>query len=203
MLRLHGHRSCAVPHAPFISRTLTACAVAAAAQTTTEFRLSDRPAVFDRAALEARPAVTQTVSYLSGSGLQAHPFVGTSPWGLLNSAGIQPSPAIGNDANSRIVVDQGSDGHRSVYLLGKLNPNFGNLPANAAYSTVVGGATLPLGSGGFARTTAPGDMRGGRYVSNLTDLQLQRATSTVASTGGGMSISFSVNGDVLRRACSI
>lgn len=188
-----------------VRRTLSAFACAAAfgahAAPTTAFSLGgaiDRPAVFDRAALEALPAVEQTVSYQSGSGAQTHTFVGTSLWGMLNSAGIQTNPAVRNDANNRIVVAQGSDGHRSVYSLGELNPSFGNLPALAAYATVVGGSTVPLGTSGFARTTAPGDVRGGRYVSNLSDVQLQRTASTLTGSGGGASTRFSVSGDVLR-----
>ena len=186
-------------------RALVACAVFMAggvhAAPTAEFRLSgaiDRPAVFDRAALEALPAVTQTVTYQSGSGAQTHTFVGASLWGMLNSAGIQTNPNVGNDANTRIVVAQGSDGYRAVYALGELNPGFGNLPALAAYAEVVGGAVVPLGSDGFARTTAPGDARGGRYVSNLSELQLQRTASTVTGIGGGASTSFTVSGAVLR-----
>lgn len=194
------------PHkSSVLGRALAACVFSVAcgvhAAPTTEFRLGgaiDHPAVFDRAALEALPAVTQTVSYQSGSGAQTHTFVGTSLWGMLDAAGIQTNPAISNNANNRIVVARGSDGYRAVYSLGELNPNFGNLPALAAYAEVVGGTAVPLGSDGFARTTAPGDVRGGRYVSNLTDIQLQRTASTVAGIGGGVSTRFSVSGDVLR-----
>ena len=180
-----------------------ACGLAATvhAAPTTQFTLSgaiDRPAVYDAAALEALPAVTQTVTFASGSTPQTRTFVGTPLWGMLNAAGIQTDPAIRNDANNRIVVAQGSDGYRAVYSLGELNPGFGNLPALAAYAEIVGGVTQPLGSDGFARTTAPGDVRGGRYVSNLSEVQLQRTASTVAGIGGGPSSSFTVSGDVLR-----
>lgn len=187
-----------------IGRALTACALAvvfgAHAQTTTQFKLSgaiDRPGTFDLAALEALPAIQQTVTYQSGSGEQTHTFVGASLWGMLNSAGIQTDPVIRNDRNNRIVVAQGSDGHRAVYSLGELNPSFGNVQSLAAYAAVIDGSTVPLGDSGFARSTAPSDVRGGRYVSNLTDVQLQRTASTVTGIGGGPSTSFTVSGDVL------
>ncbi|HMO47034.1 MAG TPA: PEP-CTERM sorting domain-containing protein [Rubrivivax sp.] len=193
------------PHGfSIVGRTLAACAFSAAcgvqAAPTTEFSLSgaiDHPAVFDRDALAALPAVTQTVTFLSGSTPQTHTFAGASLWGMLNSAGIQTNPAIRNDIHNRIVVAQGSDGYRAVYSLGELNPGFGNLQALAAYDRVVNGSPVPLGSDGFARTTAPDDVRGGRYVSNLSGVQLQRTASTVAGIGGGQSSSFSVSGDVL------
>ena len=178
---------------PSLARTLTSCALAAGcavhAAPTTKFLLSgaiDHPTVFDRPALEALPAVNQDR------------FVGTSLWGMLDSAGIRTNPAISNDANNRIVVARGSDGYRAVYALGELNPRFGNIQALVAYAEVVGGVTQPLGDDGFARTTAPGDVRRGRYVSNLSDVQLQRTVSTLAGSGGGISSSFSVTGDVLR-----
>ena len=185
-------------------RLVAALAVAfawsAQAAPSTEFLLGgavDTPAIYDRAALAALPSVTQIVTYQSGSSGQTHRFVGTPLWGLLDKAGIQTDPNIKNDALNRIVVTQGSDGYRSVFALGELNPNFGNLPALAAYDEVLDGANVPLGSDGFARSTAPGDVKGGRYVSNLTQVQLQHTASTVAGIGGGASTSFSVSGDVL------
>jgi len=89
------------------------------------------------------------------------------------------------------VVATGSDGYRVVYSNGELNPNFGNKPAIIAINETVGGTSAPLGADGFARTTAPGDVRGGRYVSNLASLNVVQAPSN-PSQGGGKSTSFTV-----------
>jgi len=198
------------PTPPILSRlgrALAACAFAVAcgvhAAPSTQLALSgaiDRPAVYDLAALEALPSITQLVTYQSGSGGQTHRYVGTSLWGLLDSAGIQTDPSVSNDHLNRIVVARATDNYRSVYALGEINPRFGNRQALVAYAEVIAGSNVPLGDDGFARSTAPGDVKGGRYVSNLTDVQLQRTASTATGIGGGTSSSFSVSGDVLQAA---
>jgi DMSO/TMAO reductase YedYZ molybdopterin-dependent catalytic subunit len=156
----------------------------------------DHPGTFDLAALQALPSTTQTVTFLAGSGSQTHTFVGTSLWGVLDGAGIQTSPSIKNDLLNRIVVATGSDGYRAAYALGELSPNFGNRASLIAYGEQVGSASVGLGTDGFARTTAPGDVHGGRYVSNLVNIDLQSTGSTATGTGGGVSSQFSVTGDV-------
>src|SRR5262249_45610438 len=142
-----------------------------------------------------RPAVEQTVQFISGSGTQTHTYVGTSLWDTLNASTIQVGTAR-NDILNRYVLATGSDGYRVVFSLGELNPNFGNQPNLIAYSEVIGGVPQPLGSEGFARVTVPGDSRGGRYVSNLINFDVRPSGSTQPSLGGGPSTSFSISGQV-------
>lgn len=158
------------------------------------------PASYDLAALQALPSTTQTVSFLSGSTPQTHEYTGVSMWGLLNNSGIVTDPAVKNDVLGKYVVATGADGYRSVFSLGELNPSFGNRADLVAYAETVNGSTQPLGSDGFARTTAVGDVRGGRYVSNLVSLDVFDSASTATGTGGGISNSFTVSGDVLHGA---
>jgi hypothetical protein len=158
------------------------------------------PANYDLAALQALPSTTQTVSFLSGSTPQTHDYTGVSIWTLLNNAGIVTDPAVKNDVLNKYVVATGADGYRSVFSLGELNPSFGNRADLVAYAETVNGAKQPLGSDGFARTTAVGDVRGGRYVSNLVSLDVFDSGSTSAGTGGGVSGAFTVSGDVLHGA---
>lgn len=158
----------------------------------------DRPGVYDLTALQGLPATTQTVSYLSGSGSQTHSYAGTSLWGLIDQAGVQTNPSVHNDLLNRIVVATGSDGYRSVFALGELSPNFGNRQSIVAYGEVAGGVTQPLGADGFARVTSPGDIKGGRYVSNLVNLDVRGTGSQLAGVGGGLSTSFTVTGAVLQ-----
>lgn len=179
-----------------------ACLLATAgamAVPSTQFSLTgavNSPAVFDLAALQALPALTQTVSYTAGGVPQTRTYVGTSLWGLIDGAGIVTNPTPNNDILNRYVLATGSDGYKIVFSLGELNPLFGNRPDLVAYGEVVGGVMQGLGADGFARVTAPGDIRGGRYVSNLVSLDVRASGSTQLGTGGGVSTSFSVSGAV-------
>src|SRR5262249_12531589 len=62
-----------------------------------------------------------------------------------------------------------------------------------------GSTPTDLGNDGFARTTAPTDVRGGRYVSNLANISVYNATaqSQFVSVGGGISQSFALAGQIV------
>ena len=182
---------------------LCTAAVASAAGPTTQFVLDGQvrsPGTYTLADLQALPATSQTVTFLSGSTPQTRTFVGTSLWGVLSQAGIVTTPGVKNDQLNRYVLATGSDGYKTVYSLGELDPGFGNVQSLIAYAETSNGVTLPLTSDGFARTTAPLDIKGGRYVSNLAQLTVQASASTHTGTGGGISTSFSVTGDVKQSA---
>lgn len=187
-----------------VATGLAAAALAAQAATpSTSFTLGGAvaaPTRYDLAALQALPPITQTVSFQTGGGSQTHTFVGASLWGTLQSAGMLTDPAVKNDLLNRVVQVTGSDGYRAVYALGEISPEFGARQALLAWGEVVGGVTQPLGSDGFARSTAPGDVKGGRYVSSLVDVDLQRTSSTARGSGGGVSTRFAVSGAVDRVA---
>ena len=173
----------------------------AMAAASTQFNVSGAvttPSTYDYSSLSALPSTTQIDSFGSGSGAQTHDFQGTSLWGVLNTSGIATNPAVKNDVLNKYVLATGSDGYKVVYSLGELNPNFGNKAALVAYAENKGTGYQPLTTtDGFARTTAPGDVKGGRYVSNLVNLNVASSASTTASLGGGVSTSFSVSGDVI------
>lgn len=154
-----------------------------------------QPKTYDAAALAAISNTTQTVSFLSGSTPQTHTYTGASLWNVINAS----TPVLGsnkNDVLNRIVLATGTDGYRVVYSLGELNPSFGNRPDLVAGAETINGVSAPLGADGFARTTAPGDVKGGRYLSNLVSLDVRASGSTATGIGGGVSTSFSVSGAV-------
>ncbi len=146
--------------------------------------------------LQALPAITQTVNFLGGGSNQTHTYTGASMWGIVNGAGIVTSSARGDILNKYILAT-GSDGYRVVYALSEINPTYGNRPDLVAYAETLNGVSAPLGADGFARTTAPNDLRGGRYVSNLVNLDVRSSASTQSGNGGGTSTQFSVSGGVL------
>lgn len=152
------------------------------------------PGRWDLDALTALPATTQSVSYLSGSSAQTREYTGTDLWGLLATADIRTDPAVKNDLLRKYVTAIGSDGYRAVFALGELSPDFGARGSIVAYAEDMGGTPRPLGADGFARVTAPRDVRGGRYVSNLVGLDVRGVTSTQTGSGGGVSGAFSISG---------
>ena len=179
---------------------LLACAAASAAGPSTSVVVAgavDKPTTFTAATLQALLQVTQTDTFASGSTPQTHTWSGPTLWNVLAATGVQTTPGVKNDILDRYVLATGTDGYRVVFSLGELDPAFGNRASLAATQETIGGKTAPLAGDGFARATAPGDVKGGRYVSNLASLTVRPSGSTVAATGGGPSTSFSVTGAVV------
>ncbi len=181
-----------------LAASITFAAATGAAPVSSQFYLSgvNNPGVYDLTRLEALPPVTQTVTFTSGAGPQTHTYTGADLWNLLGQAGIPTNPAVKGDLLRKFVIAVGTDGYQAVFSLRELSPEFGNGQSLVAYAEETGGTTGPLGSDGFARTTAPGDIKGGRYVSNLVGLEAQSSASVQGGTGGGVSNSFTVSGAV-------
>lgn len=158
----------------------------------------DHPAKVEVAALSARPPIAQALSYSSGSGAQTRSYIGVDLWSLLVDAGLQADPARKNDLLSRYVLATGADGYKVVFALGELNPDFGHKGSTVAYADTASGTSAPLSAAdGPFRVTAPGDVKGGRYVSNLVRLDV--AASGATAVGGGVipSPGFTVSGAVV------
>jgi hypothetical protein len=156
------------------------------------------PASYDAASLAALTPVTQTVSFGSGSGSQTHTYTGARLWDVLSASAITTDPKVKNDILNRYVLATGTDGYKVVFSAGELSPDFGNRPDLVAYAASVGGVPTLLGSDGFARVTAPGDVKGGRYVSNLYNFDVRTSGSTQAGIpGAGTSAQFTVSGAVV------
>ncbi|GAB3105155.1 hypothetical protein GCM10027081_36570 [Cupriavidus yeoncheonensis] len=158
----------------------------------------NRPATLSPAQLQALPAITQQVSYAGSGGRQTRTYTGASLWPLLDQAGITTNPAVHNDLLSKYVVATGAGNYRAVFSLGELSPGFGNRAGLVAYAETIDGSSRPLATNGPLRLTAPGDVRGGRYVSGLTRLEVRSAVSSATGTGGGPSQQLHVGGMVSR-----
>jgi hypothetical protein len=157
---------------------------------TSQFSLSGAgktPGIYTLASLEALPATTETVTYLSSGTSVTATFTGVSIWTLLTDHGIVTNPAIKNDILNYYLQATGSDGYSAIFSLGELDQMFGGSfspPDLIAYEMVVDGVDEPLGvdgSDGFARLVVPGDSRGGCYVSNLVSLAVIDAVPEPAS----------------------
>ena len=159
----------------------------------------DKPGSISLAELKALPSVTQTVQYGMGATRQTRTFTGADLWALLESRGIKTEAAIRSDLLRKFVVATGSDGYRAAFSLAELRPDFGNRGSLVAYAEVKDGAPVVFGGAGV-RVTAPGDMRGGRYVASLARLDVHSSASTKTASGGGPSTRLDVSGAVLRPA---
>lgn len=102
-------------------------------------------------------------------------FTGVSMWDLLVASGISTDP---NTLKTSYVVATGTDNYTVVYSLEEIMPQYGNQGDLVAYSDGFGGS---LGSGGVFRTVVPADMKGGRYMSNLTSLTVVNAVPLPAA----------------------
>lgn len=113
------------------------------------------PAKYDLAALKFLPTA------------QASSYSGVLLNDLLNQAGT----VLDKKKNGILrlgVVAVGSDGYSALIVGGEIAPKFGNVQVLVAYST---NGQL-LSSDGFVRIVVPGDQAMGRFVSNLTELQV-------------------------------
>ena len=175
----------------------TSAALATPSTSVTVGGAVDHPATLGAAALQALPPVTQTDVFTSGSASQTHVYTGPSLWSVVNAAGIQVTPGVKNDLLDRYVLATGTDGYRVVFSMGELSPAFGNRPDLVATQETIAGKTAPLAADGLARVTAPGDAKGGRYVSNLASLTVRASGSTTTASDGGPSSRFTVDGGVV------
>ena len=127
------------------------------------------------------PEYTETNLAVAGA------YTGISLESLLTSSavGIKPDPTQAkNSIISEYVVATGSDGYRVVYSGGELDPSYGGSntlrPDLLAYQ--LNGAAI--GANGAFRTIVPGDTnKGGRYVSNVTNISV-RISATKTGAGG-------------------
>jgi hypothetical protein len=78
-----------------------------------------------------------------------------------------------NDALGFYVRVAATDGYVAVIAWGELDPNFSNKQILVAYEE---DGEL-LSEDGVARLVVPGDVRGGRYVSNISSISLFRAAT--------------------------
>jgi hypothetical protein len=147
-----------------------------AAQATLSGAVADPTIVSPETLAALNQSTTETATYLAGSSPVTDTYTGVSLWTLIQDAGLLTSPAIKNDLLGFAVVATGSDGYRAVISLGEIAPNFGNQQDLVAYADTAG-QLGPGGKDGALRLIVPGDVAGGRYVSNLVSLQIIDATA--------------------------
>jgi hypothetical protein len=132
-------------------------------------------AVFDLSKLERFPPAQANVTYFAAGSVVSESFTGVLLWDLLNNSpvnGIVTNPNTKNDILNKVVIVTGTDCYQSVFGVGEFDPFFGGSQIMVAYAT--GGQSL--GNAGFARIVVPGDKAGGRFVSNIANIEVRDAT---------------------------
>ena len=126
---------------------------------------------FTPADLQALPATNLTVTYRVNGQPQTHSYTGVLLSTLLTQAKPTFDPQVKNDALRYYVLARGSDGYTALISWGELDPGFGNRSVLVAYRQ--DGQPIS-GKEGALRLIVPGDVKGGRSVSALADIQLVR-----------------------------
>jgi len=142
-----------------------------------------KPAVFNLNKLEQFAPAQANVTYFAAGSVVTESFTGVLLWDLLNNSpvgGIVTDPTVKNDILHKIVIVTGTDCYQSVFSAGEFDPFFGGSQIMVAYAT--GGQSL--GSAGFARIVAPGDKAGGRFVSNIANIDVEDAGSSPITPPG-------------------
>jgi hypothetical protein len=145
------------------------------------------------------PVSTLTATYTAAGTPVTDSYTGIKLWDLLTDAGGVTVTSTKNDILSKYVVATGSDGYKAVFSLGEINPSFGAQPVTVAYADT-GGQLGPDGTDGLARMVVPGDIAGGRYVSDLVSLDVKSLPEPGPSGPGGISDSLELSGDVANTA---
>jgi len=132
-----------------------------------EIKAAGKSVTFDVAALQAL-ANGAPVSLSDGSDT----YTGVLLWTLLNgnSVGINNAYSSRKNAiNTMYAMITGSDGYRAMVSLGEINPSFGNKQVLVAYQK--NGNAMPA-SEGNVRLIVPGDVKGGRKISNVIEIKV-------------------------------
>ncbi len=156
--------------------------------------------------------VTQDVNYLAGSTPTSRTYLGVPLFDVAqdalatdnNTPGATNTGNAGRRLIEHYVLSTSTDGYQIAYSLGEMSPNFGGNPSPnqplIAYAQTSGGTTTALddSTDGPFRITSPGDIRGGRYASNVIKLEVGVPPPTPLSgtNPGGQSTTLTVNGKV-------
>ena len=111
-----------------------------------------------------------TVSFVAGTATETHTFTGFLLYDVLTFLHPTFDPAVKNDRLRYYVAATGSDGYQAIVAWGEIDPGFENKAVLLAFTQ--DGKSL---AGGGPRLVVPGDIHGGRYVSDVVSIRLERA----------------------------
>jgi DMSO/TMAO reductase YedYZ molybdopterin-dependent catalytic subunit len=119
--------------------------------------------------LRALPARTVRVTFVSGHGVEHHVYVGPRLFDVLAQTTPQLDPAIKNDKLRYFVSVSASDGYRALVAYGEIDPDLE--AKEVLLATSEDGRSLAADG---PRLVVPGDRHGGRYVTNVVRVYLNK-----------------------------
>lgn len=122
--------------------------------------------------LKAYPVHTVDVTFQAGTATQQHHYVGALLTDVLATAQPRFDPTIKNDQLNFWVSATGSDDYSALVAYGEIDPGFGARQVLLAYQED-GNDLCTSGP----RLVVPGDVKGGRYVSNVVKVRVGRASN--------------------------
>nr|WP_296771026.1 molybdopterin-dependent oxidoreductase [Rhodococcus sp. (in: high G+C Gram-positive bacteria)] len=111
------------------------------------------------------PRLTQAVTFDSSKGSQTHTYEGAALTDLLAAAVLDGDPDAKNPDLTFAILATGSDDYQATVSWGEVATDFGATQALVAYTEDGQRLDAP-------RLVVPGDIKGGRYVSDLTELDV-------------------------------
>jgi Oxidoreductase molybdopterin binding domain len=128
------------------------------------------PEILTVAKLQALPPHTETVTFKAGSGSETHTFTGPLLLDVLAQAGPQFDPTIKNDKLRYYVSVGATDNYRALVAYGEIDPGFEN--KEVLLATSQDGQSLATTG---PRLVVPGDISGGRYVTNVNRVFFEKS----------------------------
>jgi hypothetical protein len=125
------------------------------------------PLTLDAATLQTLPATTITVTFQSGSGEESGTYTGVLVWDLLQKAGMVNAPGK-NMALRHTLTVTGRDGYAAAIAEGEFDPLYGNKQVLLAYRAADRKASFD-----HLRLLVPGDLHGGRFVSDVVSIDVK------------------------------
>src|SRR5258705_13652778 len=135
-----------------------------------------KPATLTLDALRGFAPQTQSVTFQTGSGPQSHTYVGATLIDIVTAANPAVDPAEHNALLSVAVVVTDAEGYAPTVAWGEMSPEFAATPVLVAYTEDGNELDQP-------QLVVPGDIRGGRYVRDLTELRVVNLAQLGSGSG--------------------
>jgi DMSO/TMAO reductase YedYZ molybdopterin-dependent catalytic subunit len=113
------------------------------------------------------PGHTEHVTFTSGTGTEHHTYRGALLTDVVTAAAPRFDASAHNDALGFAVTARGTDNYVAALSWGEIDPEFGGTKALLAYAQDHKPLPRP-------RLVVPGDLKGGRYVSDVATVGLYR-----------------------------
>ncbi|GLZ53528.1 hypothetical protein [Actinomycetospora sp. NBRC 106378] len=161
--------ACGAPAAPAAPAPTSASADVPAGAVRVTGAVRDPQRVLTAQDLAAAPQRDVTVSFQSSRGAESHQERGVALDTLLPPQSLATDPAAKNDQLRFAVLALGADGYAATVAYGEVSPDFGNRGLLVSLTEDGKPLTRP-------RLVVPGDVKGGRYVSDLVELRVVRVS---------------------------